>query len=87
MHGSLARIDLPLSYFEVGVAPHLFVRGGTFSLFVFLFRSCFGFGVDLGFNLDCVAIEYCGETGSKLLGQLVGCLADVEDLFEVAIVP
>ena len=55
--------------------------------FVVLFRSCFGFGVDIGFNINCVAFEHCGENGSKLLGQLVGCLADVEELFEVAVVP
>jgi len=87
LHGSPARSDLPLPCFEVGVAPRVSVGGGTFALFVVLFRSCFGFGVDLGFNLDCVAFEHCGETGSKLLGQLVGCLADVEELFEVAVVP
>ena len=86
MHGSPARSDLPLPCFEVGVAPSVSAGEGNFALFVVLFRSCFGFGVDIGFNIDCVAFEHCGKTVCKLPGQLVGCLADVEELFEVAFV-
>lgn len=87
LHGPPAGRDLPISCFEVGVAPRLAVGRGAFALLVVLFGRCLRLRVDLGFDLDRVAFEHRSQTRGELFGQLSGCLADVVEELEVAVVP